>query len=52
MSKKSNSKGGRGDFRFMMGVLDTKTHSTVLYAKNLDLKSADITWKEWKKKFG
>ena len=47
MKKKGNSK----EYRFMVGVLDSKTHSNIFYLKNLDFNSFDKAVAELKKKF-
>lgn len=39
------------DYRFMLGVLDSRTHSNIFYLKNLDLKGFDAAVQEVRKKF-
>lgn len=46
-----NNKQHKGDFRFMIGVLDNKTHTNMFYAKNLNLPSLESVFKELKKKY-
>lgn len=44
LKRKDNS------FKFMFGVLDTKTHQTIAYKKNMGLDEFENYFKEWKKK--
>lgn len=37
-------------FKFMFGVLDSKTHQTIAYKKNLSLDEFESYFKEMKKK--
>ena len=39
------------EYRFMVGVLDSKTHNNIFYAKNLNMGNFDSIVKELKKKF-
>lgn len=39
------------EYRFMVGVLDSKTHSNLFYAKNLGLGQLEDVVKELKKKY-
>ena len=38
------------EYRFMVGVLDSKTHNNIFYAKNLNMGTFDSIVKELKKK--
>ena len=49
---KVKNKGSHGqEYRFMLGVLDSKTHENVFYAKNLDMNNFESMFKEMKRKF-
>ena len=39
------------EFRFMVGVLDSKTHTNLFYAKNLSFPTLESMIKEMKKKY-
>ena len=51
MVEKKSKTGFKQEYRFMVGVLDTKTHSNIFYAKNLNLENFDRVVKEMRRKF-